>query len=244
MLQPAVRAAGSIVRSLVEFVYPPVCFVCERYLPDSSSNVCAACWATVQTVGRTDALYNEMRDRLRASGVIDDLASAFYFEKEGTLQALIHQLKYDEMTVIGVEFGKHVAVAMARLLEKIPDADVVPVPLHSVKQRERGYNQSYYIAQGVQIVTGLSVLPHLLRRAKNTPSQTHLNRDERWANVQDAFEIARGKMVRSSSYILIDDVITTGATIQACAHVLKEHGARRVYAASIALATYAADSVV
>jgi ComF family protein len=185
-----------------------------------------------------------MRDRLRASGVIDDLASAFYFEKEGTLQALIHQLKYDEMTVIGVEFGKHVAVAMARLLEKIPDADVVPVPLHSVKQRERGYNQSYYIAQGVQIVTGLSVLPHLLRRAKNTPSQTHLNRDERWANVQDAFEIARGKMVRSSSYILIDDVITTGATIQACAHVLKEHGARRVYAASIALATYAADSVV
>ncbi len=242
MLQPAVRAAGSIVRSLIEFVYPPVCFVCERYLPDSSSNVCSACWATVQTIGRMDALYNETRDRLRASGVIDDLASAFYFEQEGTLQALIHQLKYDEMTVVGVELGKHVAVAMARLMEKIPDAGVVPVPLHSVKQRERGYNQSHYIAQGMQMVTGLSVFPHLVRRVKNTASQTHLNRDERWANVQDAFEIAPGKMVCSSSYIVIDDVITTGATIQACARVLKEHGARHVYAASIALAAYTAGS--
>lgn len=240
MSRPGLHFVHSLLQPLFEFVYPPVCLACERFLPHSSSNVCGECWMTVRRVQRTDTLYHDMRDRLRARE-LTDLASPFYFEKDGTLQILIHQLKYDEMTIAGVELGRQVAVAMATLFGEIPDATLVPVPLHAAKERERGYNQSVYIARGIQSLTGLPVSARLLRRRKNTPSQTHLNREERLANVQDAFELARDARVEGASFILVDDVITTGATIQECARVLKEHGAHRVYAASIALAAYAGD---
>jgi ComF family protein len=196
---------------------------------------------TIARVRRTDEHYREMRDRLLAQGCVADLAAPFYFEKEGTLQTLIHQLKYDEITIAGVELGRHVAVAIAALFGKIPQARIVPVPLYTAKERERGYNQSFYIAQGLRSVTGLPVSARLLRRIRNTPSQTRLNREERQANVQDAFELGRGADVQGASFILVDDVMTTGATIQECARVLKKHGALRVYAASVALAAYAVN---
>lgn len=241
MFPQALHIVRSFVRPLFEFVYPPVCLACERFLPDSSSNVCADCWKTAKRVRRSDALYNEVRERLLAQGLITDLASAFYFEKEGMLQTLIHQLKYEEITIIGGELGRHVAVAMATLFTEIPQAWIVPVPLHAAKERERGYNQSLSIAKGMHAVTGLPVHPRLLRRRRNTASQTQLNRAERLANVQDAFELTHRAVVRDSSFVLVDDVITTGATIQECARVLKQHGAARVFATSVALASYSPD---
>lgn len=182
-----------------------------------------------------------MLERFLAQGIIADLASAFYFEKEGTLQTLVHQLKYNETTIIGVELGKHLAGAMAGLWGKLPQASIVPVPLHPAKERERGYNQSVCIAKGVHTVTGLPIHPRLLRRRKNTSSQTQLNRAERLDNVHNAFELARGAVAEDASFILVDDVITTGATIEACARVLKHCGAAKVFAASLALASYSPE---
>jgi len=235
------QIARSLIKPLREFVYPPACLACEAVLPDGVSRICPTCWNHIRHVHRDDALYGDMRQRLLADGSLADMASAFYFEKEGTLQTLIHRLKYDEMTIVGEELGKHVASSLAALLPVLPHACLLPVPLHRAKERERGYNQSTAIARGIYTITGLPVRPHILRRQKNTISQTHLNPEERRANVRDAFVVRDPAAVRDRVIILVDDVITTGATILECARVLQAHHASAIYAASVALALPTTD---
>ncbi|MEO8167427.1 MAG: phosphoribosyltransferase family protein [bacterium] len=182
-----------------------------------------------------------MNSRLTLGGNISGLVSACHFEKEGTLQALIHQLKYSEMTGIGIELGKKLGENLRPFLGDVLLTAIIPVALHPAKKRERGYNQAEFIAQGMHKVTRIPVLPSLLKRNKNTRTQTKLNLEERQANVSEAFGIPRRhlSLIKGSSFVLVDDVITTGATIQECAQVLKSHGAKDVYAASVALADHA-----
>ena len=179
-----------------------------------------------------------MTERLRASCHIDGLVACYLFEKEGVLQSLIHELKYSGLSTIGVDLGKHLGV---RIMELLPDesiAGLVPVPLHRVKQRERGYNQSECICRGIACATGLPVLTSLLQRTKYTKAQTQLTLTEREENVNNAFAVRRREeaSVKHAKFLLVDDVITTGATIIASARALAAHGAKKIYACSVALA--------
>ena len=170
--------------------------------------------------------------------MIADMLSCFLFEKEGTLQEIVHLLKYRGIKSIGVELGRIIGGCMI-LDSRYKLADyLVPVPLHRIKQRERGYNQSEYLCKGISEVTHIPVHTSLLVRKKYTESQTQLNLDERRQNVGDAF-IVNEKFVsdiEGKVFILVDDVITTGATINACARELRGCGAKAVFAISAALA--------
>jgi ComF family protein len=183
-----------------------------------------------------------MKRRLTESGPISRLVSLYHFEKEGTLQSVIHQLKYDGMTRLGVELGRKLGEKLLADPVRTTIDGVIPVPLHSTKQRERGYNQSEYIARGIREVTNIPVYASVLKRHKYTASQTQLTAVERKENVGDAFAIykrARGN-VEGKTYLIVDDVITTGATIEACAEQLKNSGALEVIAGSVALAEHSA----
>ena len=220
------------------FIYPSVCFVCDAPLAETGDRVCADCWSSIKQISTDDALYREMHGRLLSSGVISELISAYHFEKDGTLQSVIHQLKYDGSTHLGVELGKRLGVRIVSQLQGMHVDAVLPVPLHPLKQRERGYNQSEHICEGIRSVFGLNVLPSLLRRRKYTQSQTHLTSEERRMNVGDAFEInpMLTEFVSHHTFLIVDDVITTGATIESCARVLMDNHARGVIACSVALA--------
>jgi ComF family protein len=227
----------SIVHSLFAFVFPPVCRACDALLPDRDRWICETCFASIRTLTSNDPLYQEKRAELAADGLIAGLASVFHFEKEGTLQGLVHQLKYQDTPRIGFELGKLVGDSLHAMLGDVECAGIVPVPLHPAKLRERGYNQSAFIAKGVGERTGIAILPQLLQRIRHTKSQTTMDTREREENVADAFQLnARyaGRVSRSS-FLLVDDIITTGATVRECARVLKAHGARAIYAASIAI---------
>ncbi|MBI4534827.1 MAG: ComF family protein [Ignavibacteriae bacterium] len=228
----------SIVRPIREFIYPPVCFVCDAPLTESNSRVCGQCWTRIRPVDSEDELYRVMSDRLRVSGSIAHLVSAYHFEKDGVLQSLIHQLKYEAFTRIGIELGEKLGGVVAAMAGFPNVYGIIPVPLHRLKERERGYNQSEFICKGISNVTGLQVCPALLFRKKYTRSQTQLNAAERKENVGDAFEATPfgRSVIQGHTFIVADDVITTGATIEACARVLKANGARSVIAASVALA--------
>jgi ComF family protein len=113
---------------------------------------------------------------------------------------------------------------------------LIPVPLHPAKCRERGYNQSEYICQGIHAVTGLRVITGLLKRQRYTESQTHLEIEERRKNVAGAFVLDPSAEVSGRTFLIVDDVITTGATMSACAKTLGDHGAGIVIACSVALA--------
>lgn len=235
-----------LVRSLYEFIYPPTCLSCEAHLVELDTKICGTCWSSIRQISTNDELFIEMKSRLTAGGNLAGLVSAFHFEKEGTLQALIHELKYNEMTSVGVELGKKLGENLRAFLGDVEIAAIIPVALHPGKKRERGYNQAEFITEGMRRVTNLQVFPSLLKRKKNTRTQTKLNLEERQANMSDAFELNRRfvSLVEASSFVLVDDVITTGATIQECAHVLKKHGAANVYAASVALADHAVVGLI
>ncbi len=230
------RAASfckAILSPFIEFIYPAVCLGCRLPLSTNEQIVCARCWETIRPVHEADEEFREMAERLSASGYIDGLVACYLFEKDGVLQSLIHELKYGGMSAIGAHLGEHLGARVLHVTQGESVAGLIPVPLHPVKKRERGYNQSECICRGIARVTGLPVFSSMLRRTKYTKTQTQLTVMERERNVKDAFAVS-GQL--AGTVILVDDVITTGATINASARALAAHGAKRIYACSIALA--------
>ena len=127
---------------------------------------------------------------------------------------------------MGNKLGEHLG-------DTFSDIDlIVPVPLHHLKKAERGYNQSYYIARGISKSTNIKIEENILKRIRFTQSQTKMNLEERRLNIENAFKVR--KILRN--ILIVDDVITTGATVNECGKVLKKAGANEVYAASVAIA--------
>jgi len=236
MLRTLTNVSSRFFTPLLDFFYPPTCLSCGILLSDGERHVCSTCWASIKLVHPGLELYLDTRAKLLASRMIDDLVAAFVFEKEGTFQHIAHALKYTGFQSIGLELGKKVGEAMNSW--RVRADCLIPIPLHRRKLRERGFNQAELIACGASAITGIPVCADLVRRTRFTQTQTTLSLDERAKNVKDAFEIVPDGMpvVRGKSCILIDDVITTGSTIVACAHQLRAAGAERVIAASSALA--------
>jgi ComF family protein len=167
---------------------------------------------------------------------MDDLVSCFVFEKEGPFQHIAHVLKYKDYKSLGIELGKKIGVSMQNWGI---DADIiVPVPLHSIKQRERGYNQSELIAKGVASTINKPIIVNIVCRTRNTQTQTKLTVEERRKNMENAFKTFDGasKILHGKSCLLVDDIITTGATTNSCAKVLSLAGATTIISASVAIA--------
>lgn len=219
--------------AFLDFVYPPLCISCGRLLESGGEHVCPDCWASIKRASRDLPLFLETRSKLAASGAITDLVSLFVFEKEGPFQAIVHALKYSGIQQLGTELGRRLGSA---LRDQGVHADaVVPVPLHKRKLRERGFNQSLLIARGISGVLGIPVRADLVRRTRWTQTQTALSKEERKQNVEDAFECGEVRL-EGMCIIVVDDVITTGATIEAVARALQASKAKSVIAASAAIA--------
>ena len=232
------KFASAFLVPFKDFFFPPICFSCNHRLTDSESRVCAECWQRIERVHSGDHTVQVLHERFSGEGMIDEFYSCYYFQEGEVFQKLVHSFKYEAITLFGVELGKHVG----RVIKDSGAGDeidgIVPVPLHRLKQRERGYNQSEFICRGIAQILGCPVLRDMVKRKKNTVSQTHLTAQERTGNVGDAFEISHtmSKFVGGRTFLVVDDVITTGSTIGAVAGVLKEEGAVRVIAASAGLA--------
>jgi ComF family protein len=188
-------------------------------------------------LGTDSPVYHEVADRFRARGSIDALSSCYLFEKDASLQTVLHLLKYSGMASLGVRLGRDIGERI-RTDPLFRDATaLVPVPLHRFKRRERGYNQAELLCRGITETTGIPGAASLIVRKRHTISQTHLSLEERTDNVRGAFSAAAGAVSQKGAVIiLVDDVITTGSTILECAEVLRGMGAERVLAASAALA--------
>lgn len=229
-----------LLSPVLTFIYPPVCMGCSLFLRNTEHLVCDACWQSVEMVYSGDATYKQFAEKFVTEGMVSRFISPFYFEKEGKLQSIIHALKYQGYTSLGTKAGRLVG-RLIKADDEFAKADfLIPVPLHSTKQRERGYNQSEFICTGIKEVTSIPTRTDLLTRIKYTVSQTQLSFAERLENVGDAFQInekKKGEIV-GKTLILVDDVITTGSTIIACARELRNAGAIDVYAAAVALAQH------
>lgn len=166
-------------------------------------------------------------------------------EYKGGLRGLIHLLKYERVTPVRAPLGRMLAEAISELR---PSADrstplLVIVPLHKNRRRSRGFNQAELIARAAMkhLAEAVEFDPDVLIRRRETISQVGLSREERIANIRDAFRVGDTDRVRGRSVIVVDDVMTTGTTLSECARVLKEAGAREVWAATVARAFHGAD---
>ena len=228
--------AQSIINPLIDFIYPPVCISCNTPLPNGSQKICRNCWGAIPALTKDHSLYQETRNKLLAEGCIDDLISCYVFEREGPFQHIAHALKYQEYRSFGVELGKQIG-GLVRDWDVEIDI-IIPIPLHRIKHRERGYNQSEFVAQGIASTICKPMIVDAVRRIRHTQSQTKLNLEERYKNMKNAFEILPGasKKFFGKTCLLVDDVITSGATINSCASEMLATGAKSCIAASAALA--------
>lgn len=194
------------------------------------------CWNAIPLVTQHLHLYQETRAKLRSGGDINDLVSCFVFEKEGSFQHIAHALKYKEYKSIGIDLG----IRIGETLEEWNfEVDLlIPVPLHRIKQRERGYNQSEFIARGISSVIGKPIVLNAVCRTRHTLTQTKLTIEERRKNMEHAFELSphSSDILFEQKCLLVDDVITTGATTNSCAQVMHLAGAAKIIAAAAALA--------
>jgi ComF family protein len=155
------------------------------------------------------------------------------FSKKGKSQKLLHQLKYRNMPEIGVEMGRLFGLSLVNERLQSEWDVIVPVPLHPMKQKRRGYNQSEEFGKGLSKSMNIR-LENLLERRKFTETQTKKTRLQRLENVEEVFDLRNGGNVQGLRILLVDDVITTGATLCACANVLLDCGAKHVDLATIA----------
>jgi ComF family protein len=150
---------------------------------------------------------------------------------------MLHELKYLGAKEVGVYLGKSLAETLQNSERFAGVEYVVPVPLHPRRQKSRGYNQSEVIAQGME-EKGFHVLPQALKRLHNNASQTRKTMAERYVNVQQVFALNKSDMLRGKKVLLLDDVLTTGATLEACAKELLKIDGIELYVATIACAEY------
>lgn len=223
---------------LRNFVFPPTCYSCGTIIDTHRDLLCPDCTRRTRRVTAADPLLILATDRLCRDGVCSGLLAHVHFTAGGPVQDLLHALKYGGLTGVGREFGSRLG-SDALVLPWIGEVDIiVPLPLFRVRQRERGYNQSESIARGIATVIRKPVRTHIVRRTRSTPSQTTLGFTARQLNVRDAFTVPARKRssLAGKRVLLVDDVVTTGATTRACAISLLRGGAAAVYVAAVALA--------
>jgi ComF family protein len=224
--------------ALQNFIFPPSCYGCGILLRQHSDLLCDACRGHVVAVSEADPLYHLAHARLCDDGLCSGLVALYHFAAAGPVQELLHALKYGGLTGIGRALGYRLGSTMAGVPWSAGIDIIVPLPLFRAKQRERGYNQSESIAMGIAHVLPRPVRPRLVKRSRWTDSQTTFGFAERQMNVRGAFIVPPRKtaVLKGKHVLLVDDVVTTGATTRACAEALRSGGAGAVYVAAVALA--------
>ncbi len=240
LFRPLRRTASAIGRAFLDVLAPRHCELCGSAMNKTANKfefVCTRCVDSLLPAPYPEEMYNRLVARFTGDTLAISRAAALYaMSNEPPLHKLLYALKYKGRRRIGVEFGKELGDVLVMLGITRYDA-LVPVPIHRAKFHERGYNQAEDIACGVGALLNTPVHTDLLVRSRYTPSQTTLNAKNRESNVGGAFAPgAMEHMIRGGKFLLIDDVLTTGSTLNACATALLELGARQVDAATLAVA--------
>ena len=211
-----------MLRSLLNLLYPNLCAGCQEVLLKNENVICLNCLVDLPRSLYYQDNENTVAKLFWGKIKLEMALSAFTFIKKGKVQKLMHELKYNANTrvgeVMGIELGKE--IDKAEITDKVDV--VVPVPLHKKKLKQRGYNQSEFIAIGVAKVLNCEMNTNLLKRMEHSESQTKKSKYERWENVGAAFTLTDSNQYIGKHILLVDDVVTTGATLEACCKKLEE----------------------
>jgi len=230
---------NSVWHGFKEILAPRHCEICDRHIgeiPHRFEFICDPCADSLEPGIPPDELFNRFVKVFKSDEIAISWAFGLYtFSDETPVSKLIYAFKYRGASRIGLEFGAELGEVLK--VFKKDDYDILPhVPIHHSQKREHGHNQSEKIAEGISTVLKIPVRSDIAKRTRYTLSQTTLSAEDRFKNVANVFKVTKASEIFNKKILLIDDIFTTGATLNACASVLLENGAREVHTAVLAVA--------
>ena len=230
------RFINERIGDFADLLFPTLCLGCDRSLETNEKILCTPCRISLPETGHHRQPYDyNLLNKFAGKVSIKFLASYVYFTKGGIVQKLIHQIKYKNQKEAAKELASWYGYQLKTESDIIRNFDLlVGVPLYKSRLDQRGYNQADLIAEGLSETLGIPMRTDVLIRTRFNSSQTRKNRLERWENVMTVFHVPDSQAVVGKNILLIDDVLTTGATIEACAGELLKAGCKSVGVLTIA----------
>ncbi len=228
----------TMYQSLVDLVFPHLCLSCGRDTIPNEDILCLSCAYELPKSKQHFYADNRFTDRFWGRINIHSAGAYMYFKKQGTAQKLMSKLKYQGHWQIGFELGRKYGKILTHA-ELFAGIDlIIPIPLHSSKLKTRGFNQSEVFARGLSEVMDIPNRSAWMKRIIKTPTQTTKTRMERFANVEHAFRITKPNQLKGKHILLVDDVLTTGATLEAAGKKILEIPGTKLSMACIAMAEH------
>jgi len=225
------------LKDILNLFFPEICLVCKNMLSTNENIICLECRHDLPETNFTNQSNNAVEKMFTGRIPIKHATSLFFFYKKGKIQEVIHQLKYRNHQEIGTLFGDWLAEEI-KTSNRFNQIDcIVPVPIHSKKLKKRGYNQLTKFGLSLSKVLDVPFLDQELTKKDTTETQTHKGRIDRWENVKILFELQNTSTFKDKHILLIDDVITTGATLEACSNQILQCKNTKI---SIAVIAYTA----
>lgn len=225
------------MNGFLELIYPTNCVVCDKELNAQEKNICITCLNDLHFTyyeKYTEPTFPEelFLGRIKLAHVY----SLLYYDQNNSTQAILHKIKYGEGKGLGRSMGKLMGQKLGEQ-KWLNDIDsIVPIPLHSKKAFKRGYNQSLLIAEGLSEQTEIPIVEGLSRK-RHHESQTKKSKDERWENVKSIFTSDEQSFKGKKHILIVDDVLTTGSTLESAAHtILEQYPNLKISLATIAIA--------
>ncbi|MCX8011118.1 MAG: phosphoribosyltransferase family protein [Ignavibacteria bacterium] len=229
-------ALKKIFYTFIDVLFPNICYNCENKIHHSKFVICSNC---VENLKQTnfDLIKSTYDAHFYSDRVINNFYSKYIFEKDSSIQNILHHLKYRKVSKIGIQLGIELGKDLTSFNWFSSIDILIPIPLFKMKEIERGYNQSLMICKGIREVTDKPIDTNSIKRIRNTKSQTQLNLLERQENIMRAFRVKNNSDIIGKSILIVDDVTTTGATSNEGARTLLESGAKEVSLATLAIAS-------
>lgn len=227
----------TLFNDFMSLIYPRQCEACQELLFNHEKYLCSTCLISLPKAHNSLKKGEEIKLLLTGRVPFEHADFLFLFEKNGKIQQLIHAIKYENQKALAVHLGELFA-SETSILDTYQTIDaLLPIPLHPAKLKKRGFNQSECFAEGIAKVLNKPIFKNNLYRIKNTNSQTKKHKYERWENVAGIFGLRYQTELEGKHVLLVDDVITTGATIEAACEVLSPIKEIKISVACIAFAT-------
>lgn len=216
------KVLTDLVDDFLSLLFPRICYGCGNHLMRNEKVICTECQVVIPRTDYHNQPGNPVEQLFWGRCVITKAAAFSYYTRGSRIRKLIHNLKYNGIQEIGIELGS-IYGNLLRSSGFLNDVDLIlPVPLHPSRERKRGFNQSRLICEGISSVSGIEVLADALVRPVKTQTQTRRSRFERWTNVEGIFELRTPTELEGKHVLIVDDVITTGSTIEACVNELSK----------------------
>lgn len=224
-----------LLNRFFDLVFPQSCASCGAPMVINEKYICTQCLLELPKTNFHNHKNNPVAQSLWGRVNIENATAYYFFEKGSKFRNLIHNIKYKGQKELGLGLGKLFGQELRNTKFNLVD-EIIPVPLHSRKKRKRGFNQSEWIAKGLAESLGKRLNTKQLYREVANPTQTNKSRYERWENVEGIFNLKDPEALKGKHILLVDDVLTTGSTIEACAQpILKIEGTQ----ISLAVLAYA-----